>query len=143
MQKNRMLIGVVAAVAALAGGALVLSDIRSHDAKATETATAAPSAIPVSVAIVESREVVPWEEFSGRLEAVDKVEVRSRVSGQVTAVHFREGALVKQGDLLVTVDPAPYVAEVDRAAACLRDVPDSPYRESLLELTAFAARRTY
>lgn len=117
MQKNRMLIGVVAAVAALAGGALVLSDIRSHDAKATETATAAPSAIPVSVAIVESREVVPWEEFSGRLEAVDKVEVRSRVSGQVTAVHFREGGLVKKGDLLVTIDPAPFAAELARAEA--------------------------
>lgn len=117
MQKNRMLIGVVAAVAALAGGALVLSDIRSHDAKATETATAAPSAIPVSVAIVESREVVPWEEFSGRLEAVDKVEVRSRVSGQVTAVHFREGGLVKKGELLVTIDPAPFAAELARAEA--------------------------
>jgi len=117
MHKNRMMIGVVAAVAALAGGALVLSDIRSHDAKATETATAAPSAIPVSVAIVESREVVPWEEFSGRLEAVDKVEVRSRVSGQVIGVHFREGGLVKKGDLLLTIDPAPFAAELARAEA--------------------------
>lgn len=119
MQKNRMLFGAVAVVAALAGGTLVLSDIRGHDAKATETTTAAPSAIPVSVAIVESREVVPWEEFSGRLEAVDRVEVRSRVSGQVQAVHFREGGLVKKGDLLVTIDPAPFAAEVARAEAQL------------------------
>lgn len=119
MQKNRMLFGAVAVVAAMAGGTLVLSDIRGHDAKATETTTAAPSAIPVSVAIVESREVVPWEEFSGRLEAVDRVEVRSRVSGQVQAVHFREGGLVKKGDLLVTIDPAPFAAEVARAEAQL------------------------
>ena len=118
MGKNRILFGAVAVAAALSGGALVLADIRGHDAKATETATtAAPSAIPVSVAIVESREVVPWEEFSGRLEAVEKVEVRSRVSGQVQAVHFREGGLVKKGDLLVTIDPAPFAAEVDRAEA--------------------------
>ncbi|MGE5516843.1 MAG: efflux RND transporter periplasmic adaptor subunit [Bacteroidota bacterium] len=119
MANKRILFGAVAVAAALSGGALVLADIRGHDAKATETATAAPSAIPVSVATVESREVVPWEEFSGRLEAVDKVEVRSRVSGQVQAVHFREGGLVKKGDLLVTIDPAPFAAEVARAEAQL------------------------
>ena len=56
---------------------------------------------------------MPWDEFSGRLEAVERVDVRSRVAGAVQAVHFREGALVKQGDLLVTIDPAPYAAEVD------------------------------
>jgi multidrug efflux system membrane fusion protein len=58
-----------------------------------------------------------WDEFSGRLEAVERVEVRSRVAGAVQAVHFREGALVKQNDLLVTIDPAPYAAEVARAEA--------------------------
>ena len=70
--------------------------------------------MPVSVAVVEQRDVVIWDEFSGRLEAVERVEVRSRVAGAVQAVHFREGALVKQGDLLVTIDPAPYAAEVER-----------------------------
>ena len=48
---------------------------------------------------------------------MQRVDVRPRVSGAVQAVHFREGSLVKQGDLLVTVDPAPYAAEVDRAEA--------------------------
>ena len=72
-------------------------------------------ATPVSVATVEQRDVALWDEFSGRLEAVERVEVRSRVAGAVQAVHFREGALVKQGDLLITIDPAPYAAEVDRA----------------------------
>lgn len=117
MGKNRILIGVVTLAAVLSGGAIVLTDIRGHDAKATETTAVAPSAIPVSVATVQSRDIMPWEEFSGRLEAVDKVEVRSRVSGQVQAVHFREGGLVKKGDLLVTIDPAPFAAEVARAEA--------------------------
>ncbi|MFY9510004.1 MAG: efflux RND transporter periplasmic adaptor subunit [Rubrivivax sp.] len=58
-----------------------------------------------------------WDEFSGRLEAIYRVELRSRAAGTVQAVHFREGALVKQGDLLFTIDPAPYAAEVDRAEA--------------------------
>ena len=84
-------------------------------ARQADAAAAAPAAVPVSVAVVEPRETVPWDEFSGRLEAVERVEVRSRVAGAVQAIHFREGALVKQGDLLVTIDPAPYAAEVERA----------------------------
>ncbi len=77
----------------------------------------APSAVPVSVAQVMQQDVTLWNEFSGRLEAVQRVDVRPRVSGAVQAVHFKEGALVKAGDLLFTVDPAPYAAEVDRAEA--------------------------
>ncbi|MBT9493308.1 MAG: efflux RND transporter periplasmic adaptor subunit, partial [Paucibacter sp.] len=82
-----------------------------------EAPPAAPPATPVSVAAVQSSEVSTWNEFSGRLEAVERVELRPRVPGTVQAVHFREGALVKQGDLLITIDPAPYAAEVERAEA--------------------------
>jgi len=79
---------------------------------------AAPvQAMPVSVAVVEPREITTWDEFSGRLEAVDRVEIRSRVAGAIQSVHFREGALVKKGDLLVTIDPEPYAATVARAEA--------------------------
>lgn len=78
---------------------------------------AAPPAVPVSVATVDARDVTTWDEFSGRLEAVGRVELRSRVAGAVQSVHFREGALVHQGDLLVTIDPAPYTAEAERAEA--------------------------
>ena len=73
--------------------------------------------MPVPVAVIDEREVTTWDEFSGRLEAVERVDVRSRVAGAVKAVHFTEGALVKRGDLLVTIDPDPYAAEVDRAQA--------------------------
>jgi multidrug efflux system membrane fusion protein len=82
-------------------------------------AAAPPQATPVSVAVVEQRPATTWNEFSGRLEAIDRVDVRPRVAGAVLAVHFREGALVKKGDLLVTIDPAPYAAEVDRTEAQL------------------------
>ncbi|MCR6632993.1 MAG: efflux RND transporter periplasmic adaptor subunit [Magnetospirillum sp.] len=107
------------ALAAVLGGGAVSTRLSDHSAQATEAAAAAPQALPVSVAVVESRDIVPWEEFSGRLEAVEKVEVRSRVAGQVQAIHFREGGLVKKGDLLVTIDPAPFAAEVARAEAQL------------------------
>lgn len=84
-----------------------------------DTAPAAPAATPVSVATVEQRELVSWAEFSGRLEAIERVEIRSRVSGVVEQVHFAQGALVKQGDLLVSIDQAPYQAEFERAQAQL------------------------
>ena len=87
----------------------------------TTAAEAAPAAAapatPVSVATVVNSEVATWDEFSGRLEAVERVDIRSRVAGTVQSVHFREGALVKKGDLLLTIDPAPYAADVERAEA--------------------------
>lgn len=107
---------------ALAVGAAVLVATSSFFYLKPSTASgpaAAPQAMPVPVAQVVQAEVTLWDEFSGRLEAVDRVDVRSRVSGAVQAIHFTEGALVRKGDLLVTIDPAPYAAEVDRAAAGL------------------------
>jgi multidrug efflux system membrane fusion protein len=82
-----------------------------------QQAKPAPAGVPVSVAVVEPRMAIAWDEFSGRLEAVERVDVRPRVAGAVQAVHFREGALVKQGDPLVTIDPAPFAAEVERLKA--------------------------
>ncbi len=84
---------------------------------ADATTAAAPVAVPVSVAVVEAKPVTQWSEFSGRLEAVDRVEVRSRAAGAIQSVHFQEGAIVEKGDLLVTIDQAPYQAEVARAQA--------------------------
>src|SRR6195952_4146464 len=77
----------------------------------------ATAATQVSVATVGPSDVATWDEFSGRLEAVERVDIRSRVAGTVQSVHFREGALVKKGDLLLTIDPAPYAADVERADA--------------------------
>ena len=84
---------------------------------AVATPSPAVQATPVSVATVLQSDVATWNDFSGRLEAVERVDIRSRVAGTVQGVHFREGALVKAGDLLLTIDPAPYQADVDRADA--------------------------
>ena len=113
--RSRLWAGSVV-VAAAAIGAALLVDLPSQTRADSPKKAAAP-AVPVSVAVVEPKATVAWDEFSGRLEAVERVDVRSRVAGAVQAVHFREGALVKQGDLLITIDPAPYRAEVDRLQA--------------------------
>ncbi len=111
--RRGLLAGLAASVALSAVAVFTLSGTRAQG----DTAPAAPPAVPVSVATVEAREIVPWAEFSGRLEAIERVELRSRVAGVVEAVHFREGNLVKQGDLLVSIDQAPYLADLQRAEA--------------------------
>ena len=80
--------------------------------------TAAPPPPPkVTVSQPINREVVEWEEYTGRLEAVESVEVRARVNGYLQSIHFKNGATVKQGDLLFVIDPRPYQAELERAKA--------------------------
>ncbi|MEP7454094.1 efflux RND transporter periplasmic adaptor subunit [Phyllobacterium sp. SB3] len=100
--------------ASLSAAAVFLE--RPPEAAAALQPSATP-AVPVTVAIVTSRDVATWEEFSGRLEAVDRVQVRPRVAGAIESVHFREGGLVGMGDLLFTLDPAPYEAKVAQAQA--------------------------
>jgi len=104
-------------VVAAAGVAIVEAAPRLF--KPTQVATVTPPApaVPVSVAMVERRDTTIWTEFSGRTEAVGRVEIRPRVAGAITETHFREGALVRQGDPLFTIDPAPYAAEVARLEA--------------------------
>jgi multidrug efflux system membrane fusion protein len=101
---------------AILGGTVLWFTLGTAPTHSSDTASA-PVATPAAVAVVERRDVVLWEEFSGRLEAIDRVELRPRVPGPVEAVHFREGSLVKKGDLLFTIDPEPYRAEVERAEA--------------------------
>lgn len=113
---NRRVGLIAGAAAVIALGTLGLVQFGAGPAQADAPATA-PPATPVSVAQVVRQDVAAWNEFSGRLEAVERVDVRARVSGAVQAVHFREGGLVKAGDLLVTIDPAPYQADVARMEA--------------------------
>src|SRR6202048_2356344 len=77
----------------------------------------APPPPQVSVAQVLEKRVKDWDEFTGRLQAVETVEIRPRVSGYIDKVAFTEGSLVKRGTLLFVIDPRPYQAEYDRAAA--------------------------
>ncbi|MGH8744676.1 MAG: biotin/lipoyl-binding protein, partial [Burkholderiales bacterium] len=82
-----------------------------------KTANQAPPAPIVTIAQPIAKDVVEWDEYAGRLEAVQTVEVRSRVNGYISQVNFKDGAKVKKGDLLYVIDPRPYVAERDRTAA--------------------------
>ena len=112
---SRRLTVATATLAAL--GVLTAGILAYRTSGAQAPAGGPPPATPVAVATVEAVDIATWDEFSGRLEAVERVDVRSRVAGAVQSFHFSEGALVKRGDLLVSIDPAPYAAEVDRAQA--------------------------
>lgn len=79
----------------------------------------APGPVPVTVAKPITREIVEDDEFIGRFEAVDEVTIRARVGGYLDKVHFRDGAIVKQGDLLFTIDQRPFQAALDEAKARL------------------------
>jgi RND family efflux transporter MFP subunit len=77
----------------------------------------APPPTAVTVAPVQQEEIVEWEEFTGRTEAVERVEVKPRVSGYIQKVRFQSGQLVKKGDVLFEIDPRWQKAEFDRRAA--------------------------
>ncbi|EJL05683.1 MULTISPECIES: multidrug efflux RND transporter periplasmic adaptor subunit MexE [Pseudomonas] len=98
--------------------ALLAVLVMSACGKTPDTAASMPPA-KVSVAKVLEQPVNEWDEFTGRLEAPETVEIRPRVSGQIDEVAFTEGALVKKGDLLFQIDPRPFQAEVRRLEAQL------------------------
>lgn len=99
------------AVSALAAA---LAGCMTGEAK---NAPAAPPAPEVTTAEVAVRDLRDWADFTGRLEAVDSVEVRARVGGYVESVSFDEGSRVERGALLFQIDPRPFKAEVDRLTA--------------------------
>ena len=76
-----------------------------------------PPAPSVTVAPVERKEIVEWDEFTGHTAPVESVEVRPRVSGYIQEVRFQSGQLVKKGDILFVVDPRWHQAEFDRRQA--------------------------
>lgn len=116
LQKRRTLIAL--AIVVVLGAGVAGSILRPwHGGEAH--ANTPPPAPAIEVAAVVGQTITEWDEFSGRVEAVERVEIRPRVGGTIDAVHFREGALVKKGDPLFTIDPRPYAAEVARADAAL------------------------
>src|SRR5438309_5293067 len=102
----------------LAGTALVLSfclGVTGCTRAPSEAPAAAP--IPVTVSYAVEREVTDYADFTARIAAVDSVEVRAHVWGYLEKVPFKEGDLVKKGDLLFEIDPRPYQAMLDQAKA--------------------------
>ena len=101
-----------------AAAALVLVAIAAAACARTEAQQPVePPPLPVTVATVLDREVTAWDEFTGRLEAVDSVAIRPRVSGYISSVHFDEGSAVRKGQLLFQIDPRPFEAETNRLRA--------------------------
>lgn len=107
------LAAAIAAVIGISGGAAILT----VHASTKDDAPPAAQATTVDVAPVVSKRIIDWQSYSGRIEAVDRVEIRPLVSGTLSAVHFKDGSVVQKGDVLFTIDPRPYAAEVDRAQA--------------------------
>ena len=111
MKKQWMLATLVAAT--IAGNWVLLHGSTGH--AQTPAATAPPPEVTVAQAL--TRQVSDSAEFTGRLQAVDTVQVQPRVGGFIESVHFQEGALVHKDDVLFQLDPRPYQAEVDRLSA--------------------------
>jgi RND family efflux transporter MFP subunit len=109
MQTRRLAVPGILTLAALSLAALTLN-------RGKETPPAPPLQA-VTVAPVPEREITEWDEFTGRLEAVDQVEIRPRVSGYIKRVAFDEGKEVRKGEVLFEIDPRPYQAELARAEA--------------------------
>lgn len=80
----------------------------------------APPALQVVVVRPEAREIVEWDEYTGRLASPDSVEVRAQVSGYLQSIHFKDGQFVEKGDLLFVIDPRPFEAALSRAEAALQ-----------------------
>lgn len=104
------------AIAAVATAALALGACARNEAAERQ---AAPPVPQVTVAAAIARKVTGFDEFTGRFEAVERVEVRPRVSGYISSVNFTDGNEVKKGDVLFVIDPRPYAAERDKARAQL------------------------
>ncbi len=100
----------------LVGLAALLLTVIGCEKRPEAPARPAPS---VTVAQPVSERLIEWNEYTARLAAVEAVEIRPRVSGYIDSVHFTEGERVAEGDLLFSIDPRPFVAEVNRAKAGL------------------------
>ncbi|TDG03748.1 efflux RND transporter periplasmic adaptor subunit [Paraburkholderia guartelaensis] len=113
--RTRIALAVIGVLVVAGLGTLGAIRLDSHPAVAAE----APPAPEVDVAPVLNRTITDWQTYSGRMAAVEKVEIRPQVSGTIVSVNFHDGALVKQGETLFVIDPRPYQAAVDQAAAQL------------------------
>jgi membrane fusion protein, multidrug efflux system len=117
LNKNPLSRRALPAFAAMSAAVLMALAAAGCSSQASEPV--APPAAEVSVATVVSRSVRQWDDFTGRLSAVETVELRPRVSGYIDRVAYEEGQEVKQGDLLFVIDQRPYLAELAQAEAAL------------------------
>jgi membrane fusion protein, multidrug efflux system len=120
MPFSRAFVAVALSAGVVVAGSGFLFGLRGawKESNAVRAATPPPAAV-VDVAAVVTRDITEWQNYSGRLEAVDRVEVRALVPGTIMAVYFKDGQLVKKGDPLFLIDPRPYQAVIDQVTAQL------------------------
>jgi RND family efflux transporter MFP subunit len=104
-------------VAAIAVSIGVAGCDQGGSTQAQPQAKGGPAAPVVAVSKPLQREIVEWDEYTGRFDAVETVEVRARVSGYLTEVRFKDGQAVKQGDLLFLIDARPFERALEQAQA--------------------------
>ena len=112
---NRPLLAALALAGLTGIATLALTGCDFANGKTNDAPAA--GAPPVSVAAVIEKQIAQTQEFSGRLEAIEHVDIRSRVGGFITEVNFKPGSEVKKGSVLFVIDPRPYQAEMERAEA--------------------------
>src|SRR5882757_584462 len=100
-------------------GFLIFAALGLAGCDGKQAAGSAPPPPPVTVARPLQKTITEWDEYTGRFTAVETVEVRARVSGFIDSIHFKDGDIVKQGDLLFIIDPRPYRIAVEQAKADL------------------------
>lgn len=110
-----VMVTVIALVLAAGGAGAYYFLGQNHETAAA--ASAAPPAVAATVQTVAPQQVRIWNEFSGRLQAVDFAEIRPEVSGRITEVRFEDGQMVNAGDILFVIDPRPYEDAVAKAKA--------------------------
>ncbi|PXA87165.1 efflux transporter periplasmic adaptor subunit [Nostoc sp. 3335mG] len=112
-------------------------------AACSQKAPPAPAPLQVSVANPLSRDVVDWDEYIGHFEAPQSVELRARVTGQVTQILFRDGQDVQAGQPLLIIDPEPYKAALDQARAAVESARASLQNAVSIEARSAALETTH
>lgn len=109
------LLALALCLVAMAGVVSVAFLLPNLNTAQPSAGAAPPPKVKVAQPVV--KEILEWDDFSGRFEATDDVSIRSRVTGYLDEAHFKEGGLVKKGDLLFTIDPRPFQAAASEAEA--------------------------
>lgn len=115
MRDQPVLVRALRSAALVSLSALAVAGLSACQRAESQPGAAAMPPPPVTVAAARETRVSDWAEFTGRFEAVERVELRPRVSGYIDEVRFVEGAEVRKGEVLFVIDPRPYQAELERA----------------------------
>ena len=147
-KRRRSVLRLVVVLALVRGGGYAARGLLQPAAPPVTAVLPPPPTVTVSAPL--RRKLASWTTFTGQFSAVDRVEIRAQVSGYLTAIDFKDGQLVKKGDLLFVIDPRPYDialanarAQVETAEASLDLAKKELVRTSSLVQSSYASRETF